>query len=1201
MKKFILIIISFLVLINIAFAVQYNSCSQVPSAQLEGKQCVEVSDCGFLSENRYYLLTQDVSDPMSCFFLGDEAWLDLNEHTVTFLDGEYSHIPNGGFEEGASGWDLSGASGYRIANTYDEMPLVGEKIIWLPAGSTIVSDWVYLPIADRRYRAMVVEVGPSSTTTIEVENQNNQIVHTCSRSRYEGGGTINCVFSGEPAGNYRLRIHTTGNHYFDEADIRPTYDVGVGVTDRVKSDSGYFPDYEGTQIPIINGDSTNKIMNGNIVAGFENIYTYGIYSVMAGVVSDRELYVDKVHIKNQGIYATTFHNLDTKSYTTNSVFETNMPWVINRESLREVSLAIAGNSEFSNNVVLGGQGQITVGGPNVLIHDNLLRNNQTVTNHYTINNYASSGGNYNVKVYDNNFQPFQGGGLLMSTGTNRWEVYGNIFNITAAPCSAEYIDSEFTTNAIRITDYNRNPSNPDDVPGGAHDNKIYDNEFYLLGADYSDRYPACRALVNGIFFSVGFPDNEIYDNYFESISVAGPPSFSTPIYIGASGGDGHWFNNTIKTNDKAIWVGSPYGGMINNHFENNILERIPNTYYNVPDESAAIMSGDWATHETNRALDVYFINNHFLNGFDSDSYYIYPGSPYAFYKQWYVTINVETGSGQEITEAQVHLSSPEQTYSGSTQNGQVFFKVTEYFTANAGKTDYSPYQLTVTYGGDTYTDSNFIVDQEIYETVTLDLSGMTMSNIECEYDGAFQDCTNIQFGDTITRTRVNCVDSDGTANSASFTLTNVDDDQVFFSGSGVKSGNTFTYDVSPDKRLEDSGDYAFEVVCIDNENKVARNTISWNFDYGTLNANHVAPNTGYETGQGGTFAYTTSLSCSGGECGDISAILDPLVTSAITFGSGGDYSGSNIVKDTYLYSNSGSVDTNFASSETLRIYRTGNANYHAKALIWFDVDAANLNQATIIDSCVLRLHSDTAVVADVNVYRGINDNWADTVTTTTWNDYDGSNPWSAGEGVHSQSHDSTILDTITTGGGQAWYEFDVTDACRGWIQGTYQNYGLWIDKTEDNVASFTFSSNDNSNANYRPQLVMNVATYAKGVVPENSGSPFFTSSQNPQTCLDMISGETCDTTWTVHTTDDTGNYTFFVMYEPDDSRINLAESDQILISISGNACQIPYDSAPACDGRIDLGELINTINGWYLNAISMNQLIFNIKNWKMNS
>ena len=76
---------------------------------------IPVSTAGnYEEEGATYILVNDISDPKSAFFLGKDVTLDLNGYTITYAAGNYDHIPNGSFEEGLKGWDISNAPSQRL-------------------------------------------------------------------------------------------------------------------------------------------------------------------------------------------------------------------------------------------------------------------------------------------------------------------------------------------------------------------------------------------------------------------------------------------------------------------------------------------------------------------------------------------------------------------------------------------------------------------------------------------------------------------------------------------------------------------------------------------------------------------------------------------------------------------------------------------------------------------------------------------------------------------------------------------------------------------------------------------------------------------------------------------------------------------------------------------------------------------------------
>lgn len=82
-----------------------------------------------------------------------------------------------------------------------------------------------------------------------------------------------------------------------------------------------------------------------------------------------------------------------------------------------------------------------------------------------------------------------------------------------------------------------------------------------------------------------------------------------------------------------------------------------------------------------------------------------------------------------------------------------------------------------------------------------------------------------------------------------------------------------------------------------------------------------------------------------------------------------------------------------------------------------------------------------------------------------------------------------------------------------------------------------------------------------GAVSTSSGAtPFYTTDSNPQSCLDLIAGDECNTTWLVNVTGILGrNYTFFVIYNMTSNQayVDDNESSHLSITIFANDSIVP--------------------------------------------
>ena len=98
-----LVMISF----NVPLFAQYKTTAHRQLLQGE----IPVTGAGsFDKEGATYVLTKDMESLSSAVFLGKNITLDLNGYSIKFGSGNYSNIPNQGFEDGLEHWDISKAA-----------------------------------------------------------------------------------------------------------------------------------------------------------------------------------------------------------------------------------------------------------------------------------------------------------------------------------------------------------------------------------------------------------------------------------------------------------------------------------------------------------------------------------------------------------------------------------------------------------------------------------------------------------------------------------------------------------------------------------------------------------------------------------------------------------------------------------------------------------------------------------------------------------------------------------------------------------------------------------------------------------------------------------------------------------------------------------------------------------------------------------
>jgi hypothetical protein len=563
--------------------------------------CLPVTGAGACDqEGKTYVLTQDVRSATSGLFLANHVTLDLNGYTLTYADGDYQHVPNYGFEEGLAHWDLSHAPSARTEDTDKVKPFIGKKILRLAKGEEIVSEYITLPVAKRSYYAMCGVTGnpyggesgaPEMQVTISVDDAAGQPLHlvsnfgdkgrqTCPQtgSPELGGGFVFAWLHDLPAGRYRIRVRAETDALIDEVDIRPAMDVGIGLVNRVapwsryqnvvQGDTPAFADYgkaEGSTepqawIPRLTGPGTITIRNGTIRSGAKGIRSWGILSSADGV----KLVLENVKIVASGLNTNAVNV--PRADLRHCRFEIDTPFIINRHMLVDspVALTDVGDSEVSHCEFIGGQGNLMLSGKGqAQIHDNLFVNRQTVTNHYSLMLASCEG----ARIYRNRFAPEIGSGITIFSSRNN-EVAENSFEIVAANGSCEYTDhTVYSTNAIRITDYDKHPGDPT----GAFGNRIHHNRIHVVSRAYPN-YEEFVPLGNAIFSSVGAGTNYVEDNDITIEVEPGGKADGAAFYVSERNG-GEYRHNRITTNVPAAWIGNPYGPAANTKLIANTITK----------------------------------------------------------------------------------------------------------------------------------------------------------------------------------------------------------------------------------------------------------------------------------------------------------------------------------------------------------------------------------------------------------------------------------------------------------------------------------------------------------------------------------------------------------------------------------------------------------------------------------------------------
>ena len=702
LKINILIYLFLICSLSITVEAQYSQQEH----QMLAKAIVPVSKPGsYAIAGTTYQLVNNISSSRSAVFLGKDVTLDLNGYTITFADSSYEHVPNFSFEEGLKDWDVSKAPSARIEDTKVHV-FVGDKVLHLSKGEEIESKYINLPLAGRSYIAMCGVTTFDMKISVYVDDQqgNSVVCNTAYRDGIKqscpienkspqlGGGFVFAHLSGLKAGKYRIRVKAETDCLIDYVDICPAMDVGIGIVEKTdamghndhlyeRRHSAFF-DYTANAsesavvagIPVVTGKGTVTIKNGIIKNGTLSAISWGIQSTADDVI----VILDNVKILNSGINATA---VDVPQSTiTRCTFDVNNPFIINRHGSEFYAVDLRGEkpSEVSYSEFYGGQGCLAFKGSFSKIHHNWFANRQTVTNHYSIMAMGDSS-----LVFDNVIKPEIGSGIEIFRHKGI-ELFNNEIYIQASPPTCEYGHEEFTTNAIRIADYNAKYGSPE----GCFGNKVYGNKIYVIGKDYPE-YSDYIPMANAVFYSASAGDNYFFGNDIE-VSELTPKAknVTSGLYIGGGTIGGQFFNNRITTNVTAAWLASRYGGDEGTRLYNNKIIKSANA-----DENFRPFRMGWEERKDCVAKGIVFRSNEIIGSeFDIDI----TAQDHEYSVYWTLKVNVVDKNGNPVSGDNVKIFNKDGEEVATLRtmgNGSIEDDLMEYSFRNSERKYSSPYKI----------------------------------------------------------------------------------------------------------------------------------------------------------------------------------------------------------------------------------------------------------------------------------------------------------------------------------------------------------------------------------------------------------------------------------------------------------------------------------------------------------------------------
>ncbi|MFH1849105.1 MAG: C25 family cysteine peptidase [archaeon] len=429
-----------------------------------------------------------------------------------------------------------------------------------------------------------------------------------------------------------------------------------------------------------------------------------------------------------------------------------------------------------------------------------------------------------------------------------------------------------------------------------------------------------------------------------------------------------------------------------------------------------------------------------------------------------------------------------------------------------------------------------------------------ISGIQCRNASAWAECGSIAYNHTITAVRANCSDPYvNNITNGTITLENLDDSHVFFRNSSIASVGYQVVNNS-DIIVADSGTWRVTVSCTDDEGLSVTDTVSWDIPWGSLTASLVYPAEPLVVQPNQLFNFTAEVGCIGGECGNVTATLDPSVGAAAV-------NASSRISVTMT----GATGTGGTSDHTGYIWRTSSTSllkYHFNGtLADTGTMPAGFNDIAYQDGyiwgiassspCLQKMHLNGSLISSYATESGqgiaydpySNILWVRPSATLLKSYY--LNGSATGQALSLGLNSAYGIDyyngLFCTGSNGAtdvdiWNESGIKLADTS-ESGIDDDTGCaFIDR---NGRHYIFAMEGDAVSRYEYSCEgcpSGPQPSAKGTVPMNSGTPFYTLDTNPLrpanlSCLaSMGAGDSCNQTWRVNATGSPAAYEFYVVY-----------------------------------------------------------------------
>ena len=433
-------------------------------------------------------------------------------------------------------------------------------------------------------------------------------------------------------------------------------------------------------------------------------------------------------------------------------------------------------------------------------------------------------------------------------------------------------------------------------------------------------------------------------------------------------------------------------------------------------------------------------------------------------------------------------------------------------------------------------------------------SAPKINKIECEKNGTFANCSSIGYNDILTKVRANCTDFNGSLSSiteAGFKLKNLNDDKVFFNLTTNTTEDGFLTADNDDITIEDSGNFELEVKCKNNESIEATSSEIWLVPFGMLQPYLINPTAPKNVKQNSFFDFSSGVRCVGGECGNVSATLDPYGPDGYNYTA---YNSSEPGGDSFIWEeiitngegiplwNGSTADDSYLTAPINFTFVFYGVNYStayvsSNGRIHFTSDYAGIISIGLpsdIYKVVAPFNKDMYVRAWTKVFYKIYDNPKRFVVEYKDLDY------------FSPSGSNFTFEVILYEDGRIKIQYNASSASYAPGIQIGINYGSTGNK-------YLLIENDAPDMHKGEAVTFYPPSFekkAKGIVPMSNGTPFYTIDLNPAVCENMNDGDVCNSTWRVNAKGEADkSYEFFTIYNGMNYPLTQNITDKVNITI----------------------------------------------------